>query len=149
MIGLNHALTGAAIGIIVRKPMLVVPLAFASHFLLDAIPHFGGHQLYTWGNKQFKRIIIADGLACFSIISIIILISPALTLPVLLGVAFAMLPDGALVHYYLKKPLKNWFHNFHLKLQWYEKPNGIIIEAIYLVLIGSFTFFTLGYTKII
>ncbi|HSE29528.1 MAG TPA: hypothetical protein VLA77_03005 [Candidatus Saccharimonadales bacterium] len=136
MIGLNHALTGAAIGIAVREPLLVVPLAFASHFALDVIPHFGGHQIYTWGNKHFTRIIIADGIACLSIISLIITLNPSLALPVLLGVFFAMLPDALLVHYYTKKPLNNWFHNFHLNLQWYEKPQGIVVEALYLLLIS-------------
>lgn len=137
MIGLNHALTGAAIGIAVREPLLVVPLAFASHFALDVIPHFGGHQVYTWGNKHFTRIIIADGIACLSVIGLIIVTNPALALPVLLGVFFAMLPDGLLVHYYTKKPLNNWFHNFHLNLQWYEKPLGALFEAIYLLLVIS------------
>ncbi len=41
MTGFNHAVTGALIAGAVGNPFLAIPLAFASHFVLDAIPHFG------------------------------------------------------------------------------------------------------------
>jgi hypothetical protein len=144
MIGLNHALTGAVIGLVVREPVLVAPLALLSHFALDAIPHFGGHPIYKWGDKRFFRIIAADGIACIIIVGLIITLAPQFTIPVLLGVFFAMLPDALLVHYYTKKPLNNWFHNFHLKIQWYEKPPGLLIEGFYLVVIVFLTFLQIG-----
>lgn len=135
MIGLNHALTGAAIGLAVQRPLLVIPLAFASHFLLDMLPHFGGH-VYQWGHKTFTKIIAVDGIATATAIILIILIAPALAASVLLGVFFAMLPDALLVHYYTTGKKPHWFHNFHLKIQWYERPPGLLIEAVYLLAIA-------------
>jgi hypothetical protein len=36
----NHLLTGAAIAKLLPSPV-AIPIAFASHFVLDALPHFG------------------------------------------------------------------------------------------------------------
>jgi hypothetical protein len=41
----NHVLTGAAIAVVVRQPLLAIPLAFLSHFVLDTIPHFGEEEI--------------------------------------------------------------------------------------------------------
>ncbi len=35
-----HAVTGAAIGVRLKHPLKVIPVAMASHFLLDTIPHW-------------------------------------------------------------------------------------------------------------
>jgi len=40
MIGFNHGLVGGFIGAHMAWP-LGVPLALASHFVLDALPHYG------------------------------------------------------------------------------------------------------------
>lgn len=133
MIGLNHALTGAAIGLALQRPLLVVPAAFASHFLLDMLPHFGGH-VYQWGHKTFTKIIVIDGIATFTAILLIVLAAPALAIPVLLGVFFAMLPDALLIHYYTTGKKPHWFHTLHLKIQWYEHPPGLLVEGLYLIL---------------
>lgn len=37
----NHMLTGAAIAVMVRQPLLAILLAIISHYLLDTMPHFG------------------------------------------------------------------------------------------------------------
>jgi hypothetical protein len=46
MIGTPHMMTGAAIGKIARRPQIALPAAFASHFVLDAIPHLDQHALF-------------------------------------------------------------------------------------------------------
>ncbi|HEU5187004.1 MAG TPA: hypothetical protein VFT87_00720 [Candidatus Saccharimonadales bacterium] len=139
MIGLNHALTGAAIGLAVQKPLLVIPLAFASHFLLDMLPHFGGH-VYQWGHRHFGKIIAVDGVVTLLAILLIIFAVPAFMWPVLLGVFFAMLPDALLVPYYLSGKRPHWFHSFHLNIQWYEQPPGLLVEGLYLLLVGNILF---------
>ena len=48
----NHLLTGAAIAVAVRQPFLAIPLAFVSHFVLDAIPHFGVEEEVEGHNKS-------------------------------------------------------------------------------------------------
>lgn len=140
MTGFNHALTGAAIGLAVQQPLLVVPLALASHFMLDALPHFGGHPVYEWGHKHFTKVILFDALMCIAAVAIAIMLAPQLALAILLGVAFAMLPDLSLVHYYTHGKPKHWFHNFHLGIQWFERPPGLLVEAAYLLFISTTLF---------
>jgi hypothetical protein len=50
MVATPHMVLGAAIGKAVRRPWLAWPLAFASHFLLDYIPHLDSHGLF--GREQ-------------------------------------------------------------------------------------------------
>jgi len=44
-----HMVAGAAIGTKLRSPWLALPLAFASHFLLDFAPHLDAHSLFGSG----------------------------------------------------------------------------------------------------
>lgn len=47
MMATPHLLAGAAIGrALHRRAWLALPTAFASHFVLDAIPHLGSNDLY-------------------------------------------------------------------------------------------------------
>lgn len=136
MTGFNHALTGAAIGLAVQQPLLVVPLAFLSHFVLDALPHFD-HPFYTFGHKHAWKFYVTDAVIAISGMAAVLFLAPHLALAVLLGAAFAVLPDATLIHYYTKGKPKHWFHNFHLGIQWFERPPGILVEAAYLVFIGT------------
>lgn len=141
MTGFNHALTGAAIGLALQNPLLVIPVALASHFVLDVIPHFGGHPVYEWGHKHFFKLITLDALLCAAGIGLALWLAPQAALAILLGVAFAMLPDLTLIHYYTHGKPKNWFHNFHLGIQWFERPPGLLVEASYLVFIVTTIFY--------
>lgn len=44
MMGSPHLFAGAAIGAAVGRPRLAYPLAFASHFALDMVPHYDAHD---------------------------------------------------------------------------------------------------------
>jgi hypothetical protein len=46
MQGTPHLLAGAALGTALRRPWLVMPVAFMSHFLLDFTPHLDAHALF-------------------------------------------------------------------------------------------------------
>lgn len=136
MTGLNHALTGAAIGLAVQNPLLVMPIAFASHFVLDSLPHFD-HPLYTFGNKHAWKLYTVDGIIAVSGVLATATFAPSLLLPIILGAIFAVLPDATLIHYYLKNKPNHWFHNFHIGIQWFEKPIGLMVEASYLIFIST------------
>ena len=41
MVITNHVLAGSLIGIGIKEPTLAITLAFVSHFVMDALPHFG------------------------------------------------------------------------------------------------------------
>lgn len=139
MTGFNHALTGAAIGLAVQQPLLVVPLAFASHFVLDALPHFN-HPFYSLGHKHAVKLYAVDALIALFGLSITMWLAPHLLIPIALGALFAVLPDATLVHFHAKGNPEHWFHKFHLGIQWYEKPPGLVVEAAYLVFISTTIF---------
>ena len=44
MTATNHALTGAIIGLVIGEPVLAIALAFASHFICDALPPVGSQD---------------------------------------------------------------------------------------------------------
>lgn len=133
MIGLNHVLTGAAIGIAVEQPVLVAALAFASHFVLDAMPHFGGTPIYEFGHKHFAKVMVGDGVVSVLALLIITMLAPHAALAIVTGAAFAVLPDAILLHYYLNGRPKMWFHRFHLGIQWFERPPGAFVEVSYCI----------------
>lgn len=136
MTGLNHVLTGSAIGLALQQPLLVVPVAFLSHFVLDAIPHFD-HEVYRWGHKYFAPIMIIDGLISLGSIIFLMIFFPHASLAIALGAFFAILPDFFWLYYYIKGRPQLWFFRFHSKIQWYEQPPGAIVEASYLILIST------------
>lgn len=53
MTELPHTVVGAAIAVKVGNPALAIPLAFASHFALEFVPHWNPH-LYTETKKYGK-----------------------------------------------------------------------------------------------
>jgi hypothetical protein len=60
-----HALVGAAIATKIPNPVVSLPLAFASHFVLDMVPHWNPHlntELKKYGKvtKYSTIIVIAD-----------------------------------------------------------------------------------------
>jgi hypothetical protein len=95
----NHVLSGALIGALARRPLPAFAAGVASHFALDAIPHWG-----DWGSRRrFLRVAAADGLVSLAAVGTIAAASPAdRRLAVLAGMAGAALPD-------LDKPTVMWF----------------------------------------
>jgi hypothetical protein len=149
MTATNHMLTGAVIAATVRQPLLVVPLAFLSHFVLDVFPHFGVEESDTAARNNhplFKTVLSLD----LIILSLALIIIPITLhgqdLPwwvLLLGMLAAWVPDIVWIdHLYrdmkghVRKP-PHRLTRFHQKIQWFERPPGIITEVIWLA--GSIT----------
>ncbi|GAA2042208.1 hypothetical protein GCM10009839_51090 [Catenulispora yoronensis] len=58
MLVTNHVLSGAVIGAAAKRPLPAFLIGVASHFVLDALPHWG-----KWdSDERFFRIAVADGL---------------------------------------------------------------------------------------
>lgn len=143
MTGLNHALTGSAIALVVKRPLLAIPLAFLSHFFIDMVPHWGNTSFYTPGSPEFPYILAADGLLVVISLVIICYYARRDQIWLILTCAFlAMLPDAfwALGRSdNLPSPIV-WFDTFHKNIQWCEKPWGIIIELLYATGMGYLIF---------
>ncbi len=130
----GHAVTGALIATLVRQPLLAIPLAFASHFVCDALPHFGLGMKF--GSKKMYYWLVIDGLVALCIAVFLIYIGVAD--PVLLAVCgfAAMSPDLAWLYYGLRGEhgdykKYDWISRFHSKIQWYEKPQGILVDLVW------------------
>ena len=94
----NHVLSGALIGALTRRPLPAFAAGVASHFVLDAVPHWGN---LDW--RHFLRVAVADGLVSLAVAGALAAASPsARRSAVLAGMAGAAIPD-------LDKPSKLWF----------------------------------------
>jgi len=72
MTGLNHGLVGGAIAHYLPLP-IALPLALASHFLMDALPHFGMPHHDRDRSKFWIAFFTIDALATFSLAAYAIL----------------------------------------------------------------------------
>lgn len=95
----NHVLSGALTGALMRRPGPAFLTGVVSHFVLDALPH--------WGNWQepgrFLRIAVADGLTGLAAMALLTAAAPPeRRAAVVAGMAGAALPD-------LDKPAMLWF----------------------------------------
>lgn len=137
MIGLNHVLTGSAIGLAVKRPITAAILAVASHFVLDALPHWGNTPIYSFDSPVFPYISALDGTLTISALVIICYYAPPKKRWIIALCAFlAALPDASLLWYHFYGKTDFWFFNFHSGVQWCERPWGIIIEIIYAASMG-------------
>ncbi len=141
----NHMLVGAAIALTVKIPVLVLPLAFASHFLLDVIPHFGvpGGGFSNMFKNKLSHVMVG-----FTIASTVILLgTPELWTWLTATAAFlAASPDLHWIRRYFVferrglEPPDSRFGNWHHNIQWCERPWGFWIEV---------GFFVVGYLLLI
>lgn len=134
MTGLNHSVTGAVVGKLLPLP-LAIPVAFASHFLLDALPHFG--EIFEKRKKLSRSIWIIDitMTACF--LSFLFF---AQQWTLLVCALVAMSPDFAWVYRFtvserfgaLPPRPANKFNTWHARIQRYESRKGLLLEIIWL-----------------
>jgi hypothetical protein len=90
MLVTNHVLSGAVIGASARGPGQAFALGVASHFALDAVPHWG-----DWRDRRhFLRVAVRDGLTGLAVMGTVTAMAPAgRRLAMLAGMTGAALPD--------------------------------------------------------
>jgi hypothetical protein len=144
MIAPNHALTGALIGLTASNPILALPLAFISHFALDAVPHYDPSErdlAKLYRSKMFLRdFILVGGLICFLLVIILALSRPRHWLTAAICAFLAASPDLLWFPWYLRvrrtgdstRPA-GWFYWLHGKVQWKTGPHFGIVEAAWFV----------------
>jgi len=136
----NHAAAGAIIALTINKPILSLPLAFISHYALDALPHFG----YGRGGfgEAFKHKLTQVYIA-FDLIAMPFLIWSLIgTSWVIWAAAFiATIPDLMWPYVYFGFEKKNLtppggpLTEFHSWIQWCHRPWGLIVEIILAVIL--------------
>ena len=102
MLETPHVALGAAIAIAIPNPIISIPLAFASHFLLDMTPHWNPHintEMKKFG-KLTNQTLFIIGLDLASAVLLTIFIGKT-DINVYLASFAAILPDLAEGPYFL------------------------------------------------
>jgi hypothetical protein len=124
----NHVLSGALIGALSRRPLPAFAAGVASHFVLDAVPHWG-----EWVSiRQFLRVAVADGLVSLAAMGTLAALAPAERRPaVVAGMTGAALPDidkPALL-FLGRSPFPAAVDRFHGRIQ-REAPDRAHLELL-------------------
>ena len=143
MRAINHALTGAIIGLNVSNPPLAIGLSVLSHYVCDAIPHYGdgkeGDQALL--SKAFVASLWADALLCGLLVLVLAWQGPTNWLLAAACAFAAAAPDFASISGFLRvkrgQPFvtktTGWYIRFAKKIQWFERPSGAIVEVVWFV----------------
>jgi hypothetical protein len=139
MTAINHSLTGALIGLTVVAPAVAIPLALLSHFVLDSVPHFG-YKYHTKNgiSRSFINYLVVEATLCTSLVIAIALNKPIHWQLAVICAFLAASPDFLSFNRFYKglkglpwKP--SLYSKFAAVIQWFEKPIGIVVEAVWLV----------------
>ncbi len=138
MTATNHALTGSLIGLMVGSPWLAIPLAVASHFILDAIPHFDvSHKGHN--SRALTIYLLVDATLVMILLGFLVTLQPASWVAAACGAIAATLPDLMWLPNYFRahkgRPLSEHKHIvlFHKNIQWFERPIGFAVEVAWTV----------------
>ena len=117
MLVTNHVLSGAVIGAAARRRAAAAFfLGLASHFALDAAPHWGKWE----GRPHFMEVAVPDGLSGLAAMGAMAAIAPPeARLAVLAGMAGAALPDldKPSIVFFGRSPFPKWVDKFHMRIQ--------------------------------
>lgn len=140
MRAINHALTGAAIGVVVGNPVIAVPAAFVSHYICDMIPHYGGGRPETeeLNSSSFRFLLYLDIVLCGLVVLILATYRPQHWLLAAACAFVAASPDLFSLNRYRSaragRPAKrNLYLDFASAIQWFERPIGAVVEITWFI----------------
>ncbi len=129
-------MTGALIVSVVSVPVIGLPLAFASHFVLDSLPHYGKD---VGGVSGLTKLMWLFDLFVVPTLVLLLLFSDLTDRYLLIaGIVAGVSPDFAWVY---RRAIKeefgklppgpmNRFNQFHSDIQKYEFKKGVYIEIV-------------------
>lgn len=135
MTATNHALTGAVIGLTVGSPVIAMVAAFLSHFVCDAIPHFGRGDSFL-KSKAFVKMLIVDALLCILLVLFLGVTQPAHWALAAVCAFLATSPDFLWIPMYQhitqgRQYVVKGFFKFASDIQWFERPIGGVVETVW------------------
>jgi len=140
MLETPHVAVGIAIATAIPNPLISIPLAFASHFILDMTPHWNPHlntETKKYGHlTKNTLLIIAIDLVCAMLTTIYF---GKNNMFLYLAAFSAILPDLLEAPYFLFG-LKNKYLNIWIKLQKSIQADATLFWGLLtqiLVLFGS------------
>lgn len=144
MTATNHAITGALIAVVIKNPYLALPLALASHFALDVIPH---GEPRDFRRLIAKAIIFGDCLIA-GVVSVILslTLNSAVSPWLIFGcMSLAVVPDLIWGIRYIRikdldktftEPMSK-FSKMHINIQGRQFIKGFYIETIWLMAVTT------------
>lgn len=136
MTATNHALTGAAIALIIGQPLIALPAALLSHFVCDALPHFDSSlPSDDWlASRNFKILLVVDAWLCVILVAVLAIFQPQHWLLAAVCAFLATSPDLLWINRFWRvKTNRPWqpnlFSRFAAKIQWFTAPIGAVVEA--------------------
>ena len=129
MQALNHVVFGSLIAVTINQPILAIPLAFGSHFIMDTIPHYGSDPKAPRGSNLYYARIVGDALASILIILFFLSLRPPNPMLLIVCSIAAVMPDFLWpLALYIKQKGPLWaFFKFHKLIQ-RESRMGIFVE---------------------
>ena len=132
MTGFNHAASGGLIGALLPLP-LAIPIALASHFALDMLPHYGISHHHRDDSNFWRIFGTVDAIAAL-----------ALGMLALSWHRYAMFACGFVAcspdYIWVARVIRtrsfnlsdnnNWFTRWHANIQRYERPWGVWVELL-------------------
>jgi hypothetical protein len=135
MTGINHAVTGALIAAAINEPVLALPAALLSHFVLDAVPHWDYKIKPQIARRQV--IMLADLALSLALLLILALTVDAKPYLIIIGGLLGILPDAMWLRFFVTgrpsihgnpKKIINRIRQFHHWIQWSETSWGFFVE---------------------
>lgn len=147
MLELPHTVLGATIGTKIANPLVSIPLALASHFLLDFIPHWNPN-LYT-ETKKYGRptkrstVIVAIDTLTSLIVGLLLASRFWPNLARVLGIIFACFAAVAAdvsegPYFFLgirSRFLERWVELQHRHQKKTSKIPGLLIQGLIIILV--------------
>ncbi len=124
----SHALAGASIGLLLRRPVPAFVAGVASHVAMDLFPHYGNPAI-SW--DDFIKLARVDGTVGLGVIAVVAATAPRdRRIAALAGIAGASLMDmdkpGR--HFFGRSPFPRAVDRFHRRIQ-NESPRRRWVEA--------------------
>lgn len=123
----NHALAGAAIGLVTRRPAAAFAAGVASHVAMDMVRHWGDQLAWD----EFVRVARVDGSVGLGVCAALLAAAPSRARPaVAAGITGACLidMDKPGLHFFGRSPFPASLDRLHRRIQ-NEGPIGSLVEA--------------------
>lgn len=145
----NHALTGALIGLALPNPWIAAPLAFLSHFVCDAIPHYdppGNEHERIRSKRLVREQIVLGGILCFLLVLALAVTRPQHWVLAAVCAFLATSPDLFWIPRWLyvrrtgsdiDMKHAHWFLRFHHWIQWKTGASLWWVEAVWFMVTGT------------
>jgi hypothetical protein len=131
----NHVVAGAVIAAVIPQAAIAIPLAFVSHFVMDALPHYGDNDKHSWLNRNFKYVLGVDLLFTVAFLGTLALAQPTGWVLLVICGLIAVSPDILWIPYFLADLKHEQREHSRLAkllkwIQWGEHPWGIYVELV-------------------